>query len=61
MAQSAVDGAARGKVTDGRNDLSVSEEGYQTDPPVLHADDYDYNARVTLNGDTRFDIQLVRR
>jgi len=46
---------------EGRNDLSVSKAGYQTDPPVLHADDYDYNARVTLNGNTQFDIQLVRR
>ena len=46
---------------EGRNDLWVSKEGYQTDPPVLHAGDYDYNATVTLNGDTRFDIQVVRR
>lgn len=45
----------------GQNGVWVTKEGYEFDgPPALPACDY-CNATVTLNGDTRFDIQLVRR
>jgi hypothetical protein len=44
----------------GPNILWVSKEGYHTDPPTLPDCDF-CNIAVTVSGDTRLDIQLVRR
>jgi hypothetical protein len=48
------------RLYEGLNNLTVSKEGYQTEPPFLPNCE-GCNATVTLNGDTQFDIQLVRR
>jgi hypothetical protein len=45
---------------EGLNYLFVSKEGYQTDPPQLPNCE-SCNVAVTINGDTRVDIQLVRQ
>jgi hypothetical protein len=44
---------------EGLNNLFVSKEGYQTDPPELPSCE-GCNVTVTLTGDTRLDIRLVR-